>query len=270
MIVVAKNFAAGTLATLESPYQPNIKLHIRKPPYILKTAESEAELNAAYRLRAQVFFEESGNSAIADYDRDEFDATCDHILIIDERTGALAGTYRVRSTQFNEDFYSAGEFELGPILQLPGHKLELGRAAVHRDYRNGSVLSMLWRGIANYSVLADCDYLFGCSSVFTTDFLTAARISLHLRKMGALSPEAVTRPTPKYRIRDFAALEAYCEPEYGAAAAQASLPPLFQAYLRMGAKVCGEPAFDAPFNCVDFLTLLELEKLGRMFRRFRD
>lgn len=39
------------------------------------------------------------------------------------------------------------------------------------------------------------------------------------------------------------------------------IPALLKSYLRLGAKVAGQPAFDEEFNCIDFLTILKKENL---------
>ena len=36
------------------------------------------------------------------------------------------------------------------------------------------------------------------------------------------------------------------------------IPPLFKGYLRLGAKICGEPVFDHEFGTIDFLILLDV------------
>jgi putative hemolysin len=36
---------------------------------------------------------------------------------------------------------------------------------------------------------------------------------------------------------------------------------LLRAYLTIGAKICGPPALDREFQTIDFLTLVDLEKL---------
>jgi putative hemolysin len=38
-------------------------------------------------------------------------------------------------------------------------------------------------------------------------------------------------------------------------------PSLIGAYLQLGAKICGEPAYDPDFKCADFLTLLDIKDL---------
>jgi len=48
-----------------------------------------------------------------------------------------------------------------------------------------------------------------------------------------------------------------------------SLPPLFRGYLRMGAKVCGPPAYDRQFGTTDFFVLAKTGDIaGRYSRRF--
>jgi putative hemolysin len=42
-----------------------------------------------------------------------------------------------------------------------------------------------------------------------------------------------------------------------------------RAYLTLGARLCGKPALDLEFKTIDFLTLLDLEKLGpRALQKF--
>jgi len=42
----------------------------------------------------------------------------------------------------------------------------------------------------------------------------------------------------------------------------AELPPLIKGYLRLGAQVCGEPAWDPAFNVADLFLLLSLDRLS--------
>ena len=39
------------------------------------------------------------------------------------------------------------------------------------------------------------------------------------------------------------------------------LPKLFSLYLRFGARVCGPPAIDRHFKTIDYLVLLDIERL---------
>ncbi len=44
-------------------------------------------------------------------------------------------------------------------------------------------------------------------------------------------------------------------------------PPLIKGYLRLGAKICGAPAWDPDFNCADFLTLFRLSDINARYAR---
>jgi putative hemolysin len=45
------------------------------------------------------------------------------------------------------------------------------------------------------------------------------------------------------------------------------MPPLIKGYLRSGAWVCGEPAWDPDFNCIDLFMLMPLAKLDTRYAR---
>jgi putative hemolysin len=47
-----------------------------------------------------------------------------------------------------------------------------------------------------------------------------------------------------------------------------ALPPLLRGYLRLGAWVCGAPAFDPDFDCADFPVLLGLDHMDPRYARF--
>jgi len=45
------------------------------------------------------------------------------------------------------------------------------------------------------------------------------------------------------------------------------VPPLVKGYLRLGAWVCGEPAWDPDFNTADLLILLSMQNLNPAYAR---
>ena len=45
------------------------------------------------------------------------------------------------------------------------------------------------------------------------------------------------------------------------------VPPLIKGYLKLGAKVCGEPAWDPDFNTADFPMLLSVDTMDDRYRR---
>jgi putative hemolysin len=68
------------------------------PRYTLLVAQQQAEVHAAQRLRHDVFAGELGavlHSSQPGLDVDEFDAYCDHLVVREDRTGEIVGTYRM-------------------------------------------------------------------------------------------------------------------------------------------------------------------------------
>jgi putative hemolysin len=249
-------------------FQPKVRLFIEKDSYIIKTVESSWELAAVLRLRHEVFFQELlGNPAPGGLDMDEFDLACDHLIIIDKKTKRTVGTYRVMSSTFSKSFYSAHEFDIAGLLALPGNKLELGRACIHKDYRNGLVIALLWRGIHRYAQAVEAHTLFGCSSVQTTDLYTTAQVCAYLRVNEYTMKELDLYPQPSYQIPEFPTFAARYENLDPATleSARKIIPPLLLSYIKSGARVGAEPALDKAFRCVDFMTILETEKLTNTY-----
>ncbi|MGE3263002.1 MAG: GNAT family N-acetyltransferase [Bacteriovoracia bacterium] len=228
--------------------------------FLLKTAANPFELRQALQLRHEVFYRELQSKENADrLDVDELDLVCDHLLIIDKVSGLVVGTYRLISSNFSDRFYSEGEFSIDEILRLPGSKLELGRACIHQNYRNGAIINLLWKGIAEYIQKTGAKYLFGCASVQTTDLLEASSLLSDLRERGLSSSEYGVRPTPEYRSELF---------EVGSReGTKMELPPLIQSYILAGTKFYGEPALDRDFGCYDFFMMLKVDEMSKLFRR---
>jgi putative hemolysin len=45
------------------------------------------------------------------------------------------------------------------------------------------------------------------------------------------------------------------------------VPPLLRGYLRLGAWVCGEPAYDPDFDCADLYVLLSMDRMDPRYLR---
>jgi len=64
----------------------------------VRVAHSARDIRRAQKLRYQVFAKEMGAqlaSAEDGIDRDEYDPYCDHLIVEDNQTGKLVGTYRM-------------------------------------------------------------------------------------------------------------------------------------------------------------------------------
>lgn len=224
------------------------------------------QVEAAQRLRYRVFSEEYGSDLGAQtpgIDADEFDTVCDHLVVTDLDSGELVATTRIlhqADTAAVGGFYSAGEFDLSALEHLPGTIAELGRTCVHPDYRNGATISLLWSAVAEYLVERGVDYMIGCASIGMSDGgLKAWRIARHLQNEYLADPAFLVKP-----LRAMPHLTHTRDNDR-----PVDVPALIRAYMRLGARVCGEPCWDPDFRCADLLVVLEVSKLaGRYSRHF--
>lgn len=248
--------------TVADRLSPNSRLqHL----YRMRLADSTRDIEAAQRLRFEVFNMELGNGLLNSYlsglDADRFDEVCDHLLVEEITTGELVGSYRLQTgmqAMINKGFYSAQEFDFEPLIAPPGRIseiVELGRACVHRQHRNLVVLGLLWKGIATYARERGGRYLIGCSSLNSQN--PAEGLALYeALKWRFLAPTSWrTLPLPGFECNA-------STPESTGALPVPSRPPkLMSAYFSIGATICGPPALDAEFQTIDFLTLLDLDTL---------
>ncbi len=236
---------------------------LAQPCYRIRTTRKAADIRSAQRLRYAVFNVELGeglaSSDDSGLDADPFDAQCDHLIIEEQETGEVIGTYRLQTGTMAAaglGYYSATEFDFSPYESLRHEILELGRACIRADHRNRAVLDLLWTGIARYAESSGSRYLLGCSSLtsqcpaegwglyeqLTEKFLAPSHLRTH-----PIGPYIMPRPT--------------------VLAEAVKTPKLFAAYLSVGAWIAGPPALDADFKTIDFLTILDLNNMTRTGKR---
>lgn len=244
-------------------YSPLFDVKIETPHYILKTANNLDQVFEAFKLRHQVFLGYDGADENSSYDYDEFDNICDHLIIIDKSSGDVCGTYRILSSLKSSRFYSETEFGLTDFLQTPGVKMELGRACIDELHRNGAVIDLLWKGIAQYAHLMNARYLFGCSSVKTLDYTQARSLYDFLICHNHHSDD--------FKIRSHGVFEVdileHSNYDLSGGEIKSLMPSLLRSYLSAGARVYGYPAIDREFKCFDFFTVLDLENVSSSFKR---
>ncbi len=248
-------------------FKPKFEIRSEVGPFLLKTVTTVDELKMALRLRYEVFHHEMiGKKKPEGIDVDEYDFMCDHLIITEKRTDRIVGTYRLNCSAHSDQFYSAREFNLTRIMAQPGVKLELGRACIHKDFRRGLVISLLWRGIAEYMAATNAQILFGCASIKTQNPREAALLYHSFAEQQRFTAEYFAPPTLVYTMPG---LNLWIKNVTGPLTeaekleARALIPPLCRAYLKIGAYLGGEPAWDEEFKCIDFLTILHREDLNR-------
>ena len=235
---------------------PRISLQLGK--YEVRLAESPAEREAACRLRFKVFNIELGEGLESSYrtglDQDHFDLFCDHLIVEDSSRHEVVGTYRMQSGATAAEklgYYSEQEFNFSPYEGIRSEVLELGRASIDREHRTSEVLTLLWKGIAQYALCHKLRYLIGCSSLNSRD--PGGGWSMYRQLEPFLAPEPLrTRPAPSYELPWPAA----------DGPGEVKVPKLLKTYIAVGARICGAPAWDRDFGTIDFLTLLDLAQLS--------
>jgi len=231
------------------------------PRYTLLVAQQQAEVHAAQRLRHHVFAGEMGavlHSSQPGHDVDEFDAHCDHLVVREDSTGEIVGTYRMlppEGARCVGGLYCETEFAGPWRVGLRDALVETGRSCVHPEHRTGAVVSLIWAGIARYMLLTGYRWLVGCASVplrtpGAPDGALAAGVWEAVQAR-YLAPE-------RYRVAPHRPWDV----ETASGPQPVTLPPLLRGYLRLGAWVCGPPAYDPDFGVADFLVLLSLDRTG--------
>jgi len=246
-----------------------------QPRYSLLLSTDPVHIEAAQRLRYNVFSSEPGFALVgqtAGLDVDRFDEHCDHLLVREENSGELVGCYRMlppAGAAAAGCLYTATEFDVTALDSLRPSMVEMGRAVVHNDHRNGAVVLLMWAGILAYLDRCDYDYVTGCVSVpvATEGEPPGTQIrgvrDFVLRRHPAPAEHRVHPYRPV--VIDGRSLDEIAPP------ARPVIPPLMRGYLRLGARICGEPAHDADFGVGDFPALLDKRQADtRYLRRLRS
>lgn len=227
------------------------------PTYTLLLSNDPGHVEEAQRLRYDVFTAEPGFALTGTTDADRFDQHCDHLLVRDNSSGELVGCYRMLPPPgaiAAGGLYSATEFDVSELDPLRPSLVETGRAVVREDHRSGAVVLLMWAGILAYLDHSGYDYVAGCVSVPLSDAHGVR--DFVLRRHPADYEVRPCRPVPLVGT---------------APPGRVTLPPLMRGYLRLGARVCGEPAHDPDFGVADFMALLDKRQADtRYLKRLRS
>jgi putative hemolysin len=223
-----------------------------------------------------VFTSEPGfalTSAANGRDADRFDEYCDHLLVREDDSGELVGCYRMLPPPgaiAAGGLYTATEFDVQGLDALRPSLVEMGRAVVREDHRNGSVVLLMWAGILAYLDRCGYDYVTGCVSVPVAgadDNAPGSQIRGvrdFVRRRHAAPSEYTVFPYRPVTV-DGRVLDDIDPP------ARVAVPPLMRGYLRLGAQICGDPAHDPDFGVGDFPALLDKRQADtRYLKRLRS
>ena len=263
--------SVSTGSVLIAPESTTDTAETDRPRYSLLLSTDPCLIEAAQRMRYEVFSTEPGFTLTArtGLDADRFDEYCDHLLVRDDNTGALVGCYRMlppTGAIAAGGLYSAGEFDLTALDPLRPSLVEMGRAVVRQGHRNGAVVLLMWAGILAYLDRYQYDYITGCVSVPVCGEGAPGSQLRGVRDVVQRRHASQYRVTPYRPVRvDGKSLDEITPP------ARPTVPPLLRGYLRLGARICGEPAHDPEFGVGDFPALLcRSEADTRYLQRLRS
>ncbi|AQZ34751.1 L-ornithine N(alpha)-acyltransferase [Ectopseudomonas chengduensis] len=224
--------------------------------------QGPAALREAQALRYRVFsaeFDAKLNGAELGLDMDDYDIHCSHIGVRDLNSGELVATTRLLDHQAAAGlgrYYSEEEFALHGLAKLEGPVLEIGRTCVDVAYRNGATIAVLWGELAEVLNEGGYRYLMGCASISMQDGGIQAHAVMQRLRERYLCTEHL-RAEPKHPL-----------PQLDLPGnVIAEMPPLLKAYMRLGAKICGEPCWDRDFQVADVFILLKRDELCPRYAR---
>jgi putative hemolysin len=233
---------------------------------VVSWASHQDEVRAAQKLRFDVFAGEMGarlNSPIPGHDIDLFDNYCEHLIVRDQASQEVIGTYRVLTPVQAKrvgSTYSDTEFDLTRLRALRPRMVELGRSCVHPKHRHGGVIMALWSALAEFMVRNQLDTMIGCASV----------PMLH---NGIVSGDVAASIWHQVQATHLAPIEQHVRPrlplpiEKLNTQLEVEPPALIKGYLRLGAKVLGPPAWDPDFNSADLPMLMRIADMPARYRK---
>jgi len=247
---------------------------IESDNFIVKLVHTKSELKKAQALRYSVFYKEKKAKPtlpkkLIRLDYDKIDKFADHLIVIDKNTkNKVVGTYRLIRGDVAElygGYYSSTEFNLINIVNnyQKKHILELGRSCVHKNYRNGTIMNLLWKAIAEYVKFYDIKVLIGCASFSGTDPIKYSEELTYLRNNFSLpanlSVESYDNNIyPAYKLNN---------DNSNQLRTFAKLPPLIKGYLRVGGKVSDNFFVDYRFNTIDLFVVVNTDDIDTRYKK---
>jgi putative hemolysin len=253
----------------------------------VRLARSRGDLRRAQKLRYRVFYEEMAavpglRAKLSRRDEDQYDAICDHLLVIDKgtvpakakgwlRRPRVVGTYRVLRQEMAErhgGFYTQGEYDIAPLIAAKRAKytfLELGRSCVLKPYRNRRTVELLWHGIWTYVREHGIDVMLGCASFPGADPKEHS-VPLSFLYHNARAPEGWrVKAHPRHAVD----MNMLSPGDINPKEALKLMPPLIKGYLRLGAYVGDGAVIDRQFGTTDVMIVLPVEAIdSRYFAHF--
>lgn len=229
--------------------------------YRARNAETEADIEAAQRLRYRAFIAETGAAPRPDgLDADAHDAICRHVLIEETASGALVATFRLLPLMSGEDIarsYSAQYYDLDALRAYDKPMVEMGRFCVAPGLHDPDILRVAWGSVTAFVDREGVGLLFGCSSFHGTDTQAYADAFAMLKERH-LAPR---RWLPRIKAPNVFRFAQRLRRTPDRKRALKTMPPLLRSYLTMGGWVSDHAVVDTDLNTLHVFTGLEIRAI---------
>ena len=145
--------------------------------YLIRIARSDEEIEAALRLRFEVFNLELGRGLPFSFrtglDLDEFDSDSEHVILVERIQRRVIGTYRLRTyetAKTSQGFYLSREFDLSALpSEVLTNAIEVERTCIAKAHRNSRAHLALLESLTQCLTLYKKRYALGCLQLATQD-----------------------------------------------------------------------------------------------------
>jgi putative hemolysin len=204
-------------------------------------SEAPEDIEAAQRLRHEVFIAPRLGARADGVDADAFDPLCTHALIEEVATGRLVCCFR-----------------------YPSPMVEMGRFCARPGYSSPDVLRVAWGAMSDYVDANGVGLLFGCSSFDGVDEAVYMDAFAYLRARH-LAPTCWQPRVKSPSVFSFATLLGLRRPDMRLAMKR--MPPLLRTYLTMGGWVSDHAVIDRDLNTLHVFTGVEIDRVPAARRR---
>lgn len=233
--------------------------------YTVRLCENEEEVKQYQDLRYKYLILEFDPSKSENSDRsitDEnigYDKTTSQICAFfhNPETGKteVVGGYILMRFKKEDDFCKATlKYDLSNLLRK--HKfevVELSRAVMHPDHRNGFITKLLWNGIWDYVLERKLRFLFGTMSFKGLDPLKYLQAASYLHYNYKMAEDIMVRP-----IEEHAFYHEYLKKdEIDRKTAIGQIPPLLKGLLMIGAKTGDGFYIDNDLGVVETFAIID-------------
>jgi len=233
--------------------------------YTVSIASTDSEIEQALKLRYEVFYKELEREfdSSKTIDEDKYDDQCHHLIVKENETGNVVGTYRLQTYDLaiaGKGFYSESLFKLNELPEeVLTKSFEVGRACIEEEHRSGRVLFLLWKGFAGYLQALDQRYLLGSLGIPAKSAAEGIAIYKELKHRGAINPDYQVSGAEPYGLKeeDFDVVR---KEDF-------DTPGLLANYLGVGCNIISKPAYREDLELFYVMVFLDIEHISDRTRK---